>query len=188
MGLAFPPLNNLLCRLEAWLETIMPSVPCVLVHGDPHLRNVMVRHHGTGLAVRFIDPNPEQGFTDPAYDFGKLLHFAEPVGWALGWPQMCRAAFSHAGAAWTLNAHLHDAPASSKRRQAYLEREVHKRIGKLNWAQNPTWLARLHVSRASAHLGLLTRFSDPNAREARLFVLAHALAALAAWDALVPAT
>lgn len=183
LGLACPPLGHLLTRLEAWLACVMPGVPRLLIHGDPHLRNVMVRHYGKGLAARFIDPNPDYGYTDPAYDFGKLLHFAEPVGWALARPEVCRGSWCHGSGDWTLDASLLAAPQAPERRRAFLEQEIHARIARLRWAQDPTWAARLHVSRASAHLGLLARFSGQGTDDARRFVLAHAVAALAAWDA-----
>jgi hypothetical protein len=185
LGRNCPPLGHLLERLETWLEYVMPRAPQVLVHGDPHLRNIMVRRYGKGLGMRFIDPNPEHGFTDPTYDFGKLLHFAEPVGWALAKPEVCRASLSADEAGWTLEAGLRDAPGAARRRQALVERELNERIARSSWARDPTWPARLQVAKASAHLGLLTRFADPAVREARLFVLAHALAALAAWNDLL---
>ena len=182
MGRACPPLGDLLARLEAWLARAMPDVPRVLIHGDPHLRNVMVRHYGKGVAARFIDPNPDYGYTDPAYDFGKLLHFAEPVGWAVARPAVCRGSWCQGSGDWTLDAKLLAAPQAPERRRAFLEQEIHARIARLRWARDATWAARLHVARASAHLGLLARFSGQGTGDARRFVLAHAVAALAAWD------
>jgi len=183
LGLACRPLGDLLTRLEAWLVRAMPDVPRLLIHGDPHLRNVMVRHYGKGLSARFIDPNPDYGYTDPAYDFGKLLHFAEPVGWALARPAVCQGSWRSGRDGWTLDATLLAAPQAPERRRDFLEQEIHARIARLVWARDPTWVARLHVARASAHLGLLARFSGTDTGDARRFVLAHAVAALAAWDA-----
>ena len=183
LGLACRPLGDLLTRLEAWLARVMPDVPRLLIHGDPHLRNVMVRHYGKGLSARFIDPNPDYGYTDPAYDFGKLLHFAEPVGWALARPAACQGCWQLGRDGWTLDATLLTVPQAPERRRAFLEQEIHARIARLIWARDPTWVARLHVARASAHLGLLARFSGQDTGDARRFVLAHAVAALAAWDA-----
>ena len=183
LGLACRPLGDLLTRLEAWLARVMPDVPRLLIHGDPHLRNVMVRHYGKGLSARFIDPNPDYGYTDPAYDFGKLLHFAEPVGWALARPAACQGCWQLGRDGWTLDATLLTVPQAPERRRAFLEQEIHARIARLIWARDPTWVARLHVARASAHLGLLARFSGQDTEDARRFVLAHAVAALAAWDA-----
>ena len=182
-GRACPPLIDLLTRLEAWLTREMPYVPRLLTHGDPHLRNVMVRRYGRGLAARFIDPNPDYGYTDPAYDFGKLLHFAEPVGWVLARPGACRGSWRKGSGDWTLDATLLAPPQAPERRRAFLEQEIHVRIARLPWAQHPTWAARLHVARASAHLGLLARFSGQGTDDARRFVVAHAVAALADWDA-----
>ena len=183
LGLACRPLGDLLRRLEAWLARVMPDVPRLLIHGDPHLRNVMVRHYGKGLSARFIDPNPDYGYTDPAYDFGKLLHFAEPVGWAVARPAACQGCWQLGRDGWTLDATLLTAPQAPERRRTFLEQEIHARIARLSWARDPTWVARLHVARASAHLGLLARFSGQDTEDARRFVLAHAVAALAAWDA-----
>lgn len=183
MGLACPPLNDLLDRLEAWLDETMPLVPNVLIHGDPHLRNVMVRRHGKkGFSVRFIDPNPDYGYTDAVYDFGKILHFAEPVGWALAQLAACRGIWKAGTTKWNLETELHAAKQAEHRR-AFLEKAILERIAGLNWGQDLTWHARLHVARASAHLGLLARFSEEGAGDARRFVLAHAVAALAAWNA-----
>lgn len=183
MGLVCPPLKDLLNKLEAWLKVNMPLVPKVLIHGDPHLRNVMVRRYGKkGFAVRFIDPNPDYGYTDAAYDFGKILHFAEPVGWALAQPAACRGIWKAGGSKWNLETELHAAQQAEHRR-AFLEKEILERIAGLIWAQDLTWHARLHVARASAHLGLLARFSEEGASNARRFVLAHAVKALADWHA-----
>ena len=182
-GRPCPPLGDLLARLELWLARAMPHVARLLIHGDPHLRNVMVRHYGKGLAARFIDPNPDYGYTDPAYDFGKLLHFAEPVGWALARPAICRSSWAQGSGSWTLDASVLAAPQAAEGRRDFLEQEIHQRIARLRWARDPTWAARLHVARASAHLGLLARFSGQGTDDVRRFVLAHALAALAAWDA-----
>ena len=79
----------------------------------------------------------------------------------------------------------HETVAAAERRRAYLEHEIHARIARTGWQRDPTWVARLHVSRASAHLGLLARFVRSDVA-ARRFVLAHALAALASWHATVP--
>jgi len=182
LGRTCPPLTELLTRLETWLAREMHDVPRLLIHGDPHLRNVMVRRYGKGHAARFIDPNPDYGYTDPAYDFGKLLHFAEPVGWALARPGACCGSWRKGSGDWTLDATLHDAPQAAERRRVLLEQEIHARIERLRWTRHPTWAARLHVARASAHFGLLARFSGQGSDHARRFVLAHAVAALTDWD------
>jgi len=186
LGLACPPVGELLVRLEERLGGATLGAPRVLVHGDPHLRNVLVRSYGQGLAARFIDPNPDYGYTDPAYDFGKLLHFAEPVGWALARPEICWAHWRAGRRGWMLKADAGSTVVAAERRRDFLEHEIHARIARTGWCSDPTWVARLHVARASAHLGLLARFVRPDAAAARRFVLAHALAALAAWHATVP--
>lgn len=181
-----PPVGELLERLEEWLRQVTLGTPRVLVHGDPHLRNVLVRSYGKGLAARFIDPNPDYGYTDPVYDFGKVLHFAEPVGWAVTRSESCLAQWRAGRRRWMLKAEAGTTVAAAARRRAFLEHEIHARIVRTGWCRDPTWVARLHVARASAHLGLLARFVRPDAAAARRFVLAHALAALAAWHATVP--
>ncbi|MEX2499527.1 MAG: phosphotransferase [Wenzhouxiangellaceae bacterium] len=187
-GLPCPPLNKLLADLEHWLHETMPHAPGVLVHGDPHLRNVMARQYGNGLAVRFIDPNPDFGYTDPVYDLGKLLHFAEPVGWALVNPELCGADWQPRSGQWLLSASLNNAPVHAERRRAMIEREIRWHIVSLACARAPAFEARLHVARASAHLGLLSLFGGPEAAEASRFVLAHALEALARWNATITST
>lgn len=182
LGKYCPPLNNLLDSLNVWLEEVMPAVPKVLIHGDPHLRNIMARGYGKGFAVRFIDPNPDFGFTDRAYDFGKLLHFAEPVGWALAQPSVCHSEWYSVDSKWSLEAESASTKQAEQRR-AYLEKEILARITSLNWKDDSTWTARLHISRSSAHFGLLALFSGDDNIEARRFVLAHAVAALADWHA-----
>lgn len=185
-GIACPPVYELLERLEEWLREVLPTTPRVLVHGDPHLRNVLVRSYGKGVVARFIDPNPDYGYTDPAYDFGKMLHFAEPVGWALARPEICRADWTVEKSGWSLDANTCLAAQAPERRRDFLEREIHKHIACTAWHNEPTWEARLHVARASAHLGLLALFNTPDGVAAKRFILAHALAALAKWHSMVP--
>lgn len=191
-----PPVNQLLDDLKYWLAIQMPRSPRALVHGDPHLRNAMITRHGRGLAVRLIDPNPEFGFTDPVYDHGKILHFAEPVGWALqaGRETPCRSKLRHNRGTWLLEARLEGAYSeAAERRRVRIQStiEEHQRIlGRhFTWAgPDRNWPARLAVARASAHLGLMSRMSDGADQERRLFVLTHALGALAQWRKIVAAS
>lgn len=184
-----PPLDVLLQRLETWLDEHMPNAPSALIHGDPHLRNAMIVRYGRGIAVRLIDPNPEHGYTDPAYDHGKLLHFAEPVGWALEPAERspCRAELTKQAGGWQLRAWLDGEPKAAERRrrlmQGLIERGLQARLPR----QGPQAAARLAVARASAHLGLLSRMKGHEDQNRRLFVLAHALAAMCDWHDLAHA-
>ncbi len=179
-----PPLDGLLQDLSAWLDLHMSAAQPGLVHGDPHLRNAMITRHGRGIAVRFIDPNPEYGYTDPMYDYGKLLHFAEPVGWALleADRSPCRAELVTDGDGWQLSAHLVNAARATEERRAWLQECIDQRLVALCAAEGGTASARLAVARASAHLGLLARMQAADEMPRRLFVLAHALAALTQWN------
>lgn len=187
-ALACPPLAELVPALQAWQAATAPGRPRVLVHGDPHLRNALMPRYGRGIAVRYIDPNPEHGFTDAAYDAGKLLHFAEPVGWALLPPERCpgRAELTSSAEGWALRAWLHGAPAAAEQRRARVQAAIE--TGLATWAgrHGPHWPARLALARASAHGGLLGRMAGGAAPHEGLdasgrFVLAHMLGALAAW-------
>ncbi len=180
MGAKCPPLSNLLNDLDKWLEAVLPAVPKVLIHGDLHLRNVMARGYGRGFNVKFIDPNPDYGYTDRIYDLGKLLHFAEPVGWIVTKPSVCHGVWKSDNEKWRLTTKLH-APKQAENRRAFIEQAIHAQISKLDWLYDETWESRLHVARASAHLGLLAILSSEEDDKARRFVLAHAVAALAAW-------
>jgi hypothetical protein len=81
-GEMLPPLSETLEHLANWQAKRTKELKLSLVHGDPHIANLMTRQRGKGESIRWIDPNPTVGFSDPAYDWGKVLHFLEPVGWA----------------------------------------------------------------------------------------------------------
>ncbi len=74
-----PGLDGLLDDLEAHLPP-GPDGAAVVLHGDPHLANIMLRKNGSGFSVRLIDPNPAWGVGDYLYDVGKAFHFAGEVG------------------------------------------------------------------------------------------------------------
>lgn len=182
--ISIPPVARLLEEVDRWLSIHMGNAPRVLIHGDPHLRNAMLQRHGkTGISVRLIDPNPLHGFTDPAYDYGKLLHFSEPVGWALleGEHSPCRATLKGNSAAWRLAANVSGVSKAATERQARIEQLITQGIATLEGRLDHSWQARVHIARASAHLGLVARLSAESEQERRLFVLAHALGALAKW-------
>ncbi|MEY9933102.1 hypothetical protein ABH926_007755 [Catenulispora sp. GP43] len=69
--------------LDAMLPTLLPDSGC-LVHGDVHLKNMLVRMDGSPV---FVDPRtiwdgidrPDVGYGDPAYDYATLLHSLLPM-------------------------------------------------------------------------------------------------------------
>lgn len=80
-----PPVDELIAGLEEGLRPV-PQKAEVVLHGDPHLGNLMVRRYGNGFAARLIDPNPSWGVGDYLYDVGKCFHFADDCGPARLWP------------------------------------------------------------------------------------------------------
>lgn len=190
MGLDIPPLDELLEEIARWQAASAPGIIPNLAHGDPHLRNVMIRRRGKGFSVRLIDPNPEIGFTDPAYDFGKLSHFAEPVGWALAAPKGCQSRWTPAasGAPWALDAFTENIPHAAEQRRNAVEQAILGHAANMALAAETTWQPRLHLARAGAHAGLLARMASDTDVHPRRFVLAHALRALARWHSDVKET
>lgn len=183
MGREIPPLGELLPCLEEWLGRIMPEISPILVHGDIHLGNIMIRRFGKGLGIRFIDPNPLVGYSDALYDYGKLLHFAEPVGWAHVAPERCRATWEPAvcRGSWKLDAELNGVPEAAERRRHFLARIIRMQIDATEWMRTLEADSRLELARASAHVGmagiLFARGKQPQGR----YVLAYVLSALAEW-------
>lgn len=176
------PLNELLDSTEAWEKNPSRVVARVVVHGDPHLLNVMFRRYGKGYRVRFIDPNPMLGLVDPAYDVGKLLHFAEAVGWAKREPSVCRASFSapYRTSGWRLNGWSNGVAPRIEDNRAWFEKHLREKIAKTDLASHGEWPRRLALARASAHIGLAAIIYSDNQIAGR-FVLAHALNALSDW-------
>jgi hypothetical protein len=185
LGRPIPPLASLLDALDVWLVRALGSAPRSLCHGDLHLANVMARKRGRGFSVRFLDPNPTVGITDPLYDAGKLLHWAEPVGWLVVAPEKCHAKLVEAGRAYRLDASARDVAVGTERRRAFVEASLRRRIASAGRASDVTRPARLHVAIAAAHVGMAALFTDPKDADARRFAFAHALRALAEWHAAV---
>ena len=184
MGQPIAPLGQVLDDLARFVPEALRNAPSVPCHGDLHLGNVMARKRGRGFSVRLIDPNPAIGVTDPLYDAGKLLHWAEPVGWARVAPERCRARLRVPRNGWSLSAELCDVSTAAEARRAYLERRIHQRLARLGRPGDVTRAARLHVAIASAHIGLAALLDRPEEAHARRFALAHALAALGRWHAI----
>ena len=181
LGVEVPPLPQLLDEVGAWVPGALEGAPRVPCHGDLHLGNVMVRRRGRGWSVRLIDPNPGIGVTDPLYDAGKLLHWAEPVGWARVAPEGCRTRLRGGSDGWRLEAWMEGASDAADKRRGWLEQSIHDRLARLGRASDTTRAARLHIAVASAHVGLAALLVRPSDQHARRFALAHALAALGRW-------
>lgn len=182
VGVPCPPLNLILENVECFLTKTASRLAPVLQHGDPHLGNIMVRARGHGWSVLLIDPNPEVGFSDPLYDVGKLLHWAEPVGWAQVKPEMCEAEWQCRKGGWTLNARCKPLSAAAERRRERLHAGLLERIPRLLPDEpESSWRARLPLAIAAAHIGLAALFKEEDKRPARRFALAHTLRHLAEW-------
>ena len=179
MKRACPPVATLLDALRTWLRDVMPGVEPALVHGDPHLGNIMVRQRRRGYSVHLIDPNPSIGFSDPVYDVGKLLHWAEPVGWAKKAPDACNVRWSRKGRAWTLEVSSKGA-ARVERQRVEVQRVIHGALAHLRCMGQANAAARLDVARASAHVGMASLLSRTQTMPAR-FAIAHAVSALLDW-------
>ncbi len=177
LGERVPPLAELLDEVDAFLRDALPSVPSTLCHGDLHLANVMARRRGRGFSVRFLDPNPTIGMSDPLYDAGKLLHWAEPVGWLAVDERACRARFRTTPGDYRFDARVVGVAASAERRRAGLESAVRARLAAVR-RRDASRAPRLEIAIASAHVGMAALFRGKEREHARRFALAHALAAL----------
>ncbi len=145
------------------------------IPGDPHIGNVMVRRYGrSGWGARLIDPNCTIGRTDPLYDLGKLLHWAEPVGWS-------RLRSWRGGAAmelsptWRMREQRAPSSAAAEERRQRLEARIRGAIGRFA-DHSPASTQRLHLAVASAHLGLadlLARKRDRSEGSCSEVLLAH---------------
>lgn len=178
LGAHCPPLAELLARTDTLCRWAARAIQPRLVHGDPHLGNIMARRNGpAGYRVRLIDPNPEIGFSQPLYDVGKLFHWAEPVGWAKTCPRLCRAGWSvnRGTRQWSLSACLSGASAASERRRQWVESAVGEFSRALSAGYGSEFPRMVGVAVASAHLGLAALLADRKQKQARRFVLAHAL-------------
>jgi len=172
LGSQCPPLSEVFPVLEKWLENVSESIPRTLVHGDPHLANIMVRKRGKGHSVRFIDPNPLIGIATPFYDFGKILHWASEVGWAKAYPMNCTCSF-RPGKNWALSPKLTKYSKSAESRRQHVYDEIHRNISPFLTEQNAQPL--LHISTASAHVGLVSLYHTLEQKMVRRYVLAYAL-------------
>jgi peroxiredoxin len=82
-GLQVAGFNPVTSALAPYLRQLVP-VGGSLIHGDPHLRNLLYRQDRTAC---FVDPRTvwdghqraDAGFGDPAYDLATLLHSVFPM-------------------------------------------------------------------------------------------------------------
>ena len=184
MDVPLPPIGRVLDDLSRYVPKALAGAPSVPCHGDLHLGNVMARKRGRGFSVRLIDPNPTIGVSDPLYDAGKLLHWAEPVGWARVAPDKCRGRLRARRDGWSLHGELCEVSAAAEARRAFLEGRIHERLARLGRPSDTTRAARLFVAIASAHVGLAALLDRPDQAHARRFALAYALAALGRWHSI----
>ncbi|MBX2990096.1 MAG: phosphotransferase [Bacteroidetes bacterium] len=176
-GKKVPPLNNTLKTVKARLQADLPKLRMNLVHGDPHLGNILFRKRGHGFSCFLIDPNPLIGMSDPIYDFGKLLHWMQPVGWVARNPKSCHSRWIPPSrkSRWVLDIHLSDIPKAAELRRKRVEQYTLDKIEEQREGDWDNWEYRLRVSVASAHLGLAEIMSTRGHTQAGRFVLAHAI-------------
>ncbi len=186
MGRPCPPIANLLARAKALAKHASRAILLRLVHGDPHLGNVMVRRSGTtGYSVRLIDPNSEIGFSQPVYDIAKLLHWAGPAGWAARRPEFCRVTWrpSTKQRGWQLRAWCHEVPERADQRRRCVEEGVRRFAKEYSGDYGDGWPAILAIATASADAGLAARLKGDDHCTTRRFALAHTLDKLASLEA-----
>ena len=129
------------------------------------------------MSARLIDPNPTLGITDPAYDYGKFLHFLEPVGWVRARPESCSARWTapRGGGRWCLDAEMQNLPRRREMARSAMEADIHRAAERSLGAHDSDWKRALGVATASAHLGLARLAAESGDRKACRFALAYAL-------------
>jgi hypothetical protein len=172
LGHPCPPLREIFPLFQNWLDKISNSSSSCLVHGDPHLANIMARRRGRGYSVRLIDPNPKIGISTPFYDYGKLLHWASEVGWAKAEPARCTCTF-RSGKTWTLSPELKEYSKSAETRRQHVFDEIHNNLAPFVMTRDAQ--ALLHIATASSHVGLVSLYNTPKQTVVRRYVLAYAL-------------
>lgn len=191
-GSPLPPIGSVLTRLSHWQAHRSPSVQLALVHGDPHIANLMARRRGKSESARWIDPNPTVGFSDPAYDWGKLLHFAEQVGWAKLSATAVRVRIDRQPGELTITTGLASHDPDSERVRSHIESLIRQHALK-HLAEQPEYEAALELAIASAHVGYasITPEQGANAElvnlinHSRAYALAATLRCLARFNRLV---
>lgn len=181
-GVPSPALGHLLGQAEVWYQAAGTPEARVVVHGDPHLANVLVRRRGAGHSVRLFDPNPTVGCTDPLYDGGKLLHFTTELGLARRWPNSVGATFEDTGSTWTLR-RWSDAEAIPKavlRRMSTFDGEIRATLLRPPYDRP----AALALAEAAAHVGAAALARAPEQAPGRNLALALVGEALVRWQRL----
>jgi len=172
-GFPCAPVSELLEEVENWYSTQAKDFPLRLAHGDLHFGNVFARRYGNGYSVRAIDPNPTIGFTDPLYDIGKLLHWAEPVGWTRVNPGGCSVDWKLCGKKWTLHAAIEGKRIrAAEKRRGWAQTHILARLPSLANYLGPGWRERLPLAVASAHLGLAALSCEESISNTRRTALA----------------
>lgn len=177
-GIPVPPLRNLLQETSRWIKQDLKGIKLRLVHGDPHLGNVLARPRGSGFSCHLIDPNPMVGVSDPLYDYGKVLHWASPVGWAVVNPSKCRGTWRTGSSGWSMSSELIDIPMKAEDRRRHIEKSVWEFLNNSAILMEGDWRARIWISIASAHLGLASILRHGEQLQVRRFVLCQALTSL----------
>jgi hypothetical protein len=175
-GTPCPPLNDLLSLAQKLCQQWGGQTEARLVHGDAHLGNVLSRRYGSqGHRVRLIDPNPTIGFSQPIYDYGKLLHWAELVGWAKLQPALCHAQFSASASSWSILT-TENMPSLAADQRKFVESLINDAAAtRMQAAYGSDFHAMLAIATASAHLGMAALLTGEADCHVRRYVFAHAL-------------
>jgi Phosphotransferase enzyme family len=180
-GKKCPPVADLVHDACTWLTSNTKAIQPVLAHGDLHMKNILVRRRGGGYSFRFIDPNGEIGFTDALYDVGKLLHWAEKLGWSQANKDVCKVKWSPAGRnkLWRLTAGIGPSSQAAEHRRQRLKSSI-LRLTEPLW-EEPNARPRLHLSVASAHAGLLNLYAKAGNYDMARFATYFTLRSLLRW-------
>lgn len=176
------PAGKLLDNAAIVAKSVAETLPLRLVHGDPHFANIMVRKSGkNGYRVRLIDPNPLIGFSQPLYDYGKLMHWCEPVGWAKVNPSVCRAKFlySKKKRRWNMAIATEGISQAAENRRRSVWRLIHRSAQSLRQDYGEHFDFMLSIATASSHIGLAAFLNERRLVQARRFVVAHTMKRLA---------
>lgn len=151
-------LASLRTRLARHIPELLPESSSV-VHGDPHLRNMLRRVDGTPC---FIDPRTvwdgrrrrDEGRGDPTYDFATLLHSIWPMSSVLHSVESGRR-----GPVWDVTANADAVHFSSLLPQTALINAIEACfVDQLDWfddASRSVRVARLRIGAAAALAGWL---------------------------------
>lgn len=153
-GVDCPPLAKLLKDIT-W--PMARNDQLSLIHGDIHLGNIMLRRRGRNLSVRLIDPNPVIGYSMPLYDYGKLYHFVDPVGWTRRKKRYCSASFTYRANRWSIDYRTRALPKQIEKKRAELVRHLDAKLASVDRAD-------LAIARAAAHVALAVLKAEDRVR------------------------